>query len=193
MILLQTARLVMREHQPGDLPEHHRLMSSARAMYYLQDIACHSLEASRANLRAAMAEAQKPEGERTRYFLCLCLGESGQHIGSIGYTVTDFTPGGKTVECGYFTHPEHWGNGYVTEAMTELLRFAFEQGGVHRLTAGCLRDNAGSRRVMEKCGMRLEADRPQHTWHDGRFKDRVEYRLLRSEWQADQHDKKERV
>jgi ribosomal-protein-alanine N-acetyltransferase len=33
---------------------------------------------------------------------------------------------------------------------------------------------------MQKCGMIKEADFKSYTWHDGRMKDRVEYRLLKT-------------
>ena len=41
-----------------------------------------------------------------------------------------------------------------------------------------------STRVMQKCGFIKEADFKSHTWHDGAMKDRVEYRMLRDEWNA---------
>ena len=46
----------------------------------------------------------------------------------------------------------------MTEAFRELLRFAFEENGVCRVTTGCDRENKGSENVMIKCGMIKEAD-----------------------------------
>ena len=71
----------------------------------------------------------------------------------------------------------------MTEAFREVLRFAFEENGVFRLTTGCDPENRGSERVMIKCGLRKEADMKQKVWMDGRMRDRVEYRMLKTEWE----------
>ena len=66
----------------------------------------------------------------------------------------------------------------MTEAFRELLRFAFEENGVCRVTTGCDRENKGSENVMIKCGMIKEADMKKKVWMHGELRDRVEYRLL---------------
>jgi len=98
--------------------------------------------------------------------------------------VIDTTPLGKIAGVGYLILPEYYGNGYVTEALREVIRFAFEDAGVYRINTGCLTENRASERVMQKCGMIKEAEFKEYTWHDGRMKDRVEYRLLKDEWTA---------
>ena len=44
--------------------------------------------------------------------------------------------------------------GYATEAAGALLRFGFDQAGLHRITATCDPENVGSARILEKIGMR---------------------------------------
>ena len=180
MIRLKTERLVIRDPLLTDLDDMHRLISDPETMYYLQDIMSHCLEDSRQNLATAVAEAQSPN--RTKYFFNIEHREMGIFIGSIGYTVRRKTPLGKFVGAGYFILPQYRGQGYVTEAMHEVMRFAFEDDGVFRLETGCLAENIASERVMQKCGLIKEAERKQSVWHDGRMKDRVEYRLLKDEW-----------
>ena len=53
---------------------------------------------------------------------------------------------------------------------------------MYRVTTGCLAENIGSERVMQKNGMIKEAERPDYEWHDGKMKSRLEYRLLKNEW-----------
>ena len=180
MVWLVTERLVIRDPKPDDLDGWHRLISDPEAMYYLPDILTSSLDESRENLEVAMDDARNPD--RTKYFFAIEHGESGAFIGTVGYTVTELTPLGKFVGVGYFILPEYHGRGYMTEAFQEVIRFAFEDDGVYRLSTGCLTENRASERVMQKCGLIKEADRKCFTWHDGRMKDRVEYRLLREEW-----------
>ena len=61
--------------------------------------------------------------------------------------------------------------------------FTFTENNVYRVTTGCLADNKGSERVMQKNGMIKEAEHLDYEWHDGKMKTRLEYRLLRHEWE----------
>jgi len=149
-------------------------------MYYLQDIMTRSFEESRRNLEVAVSEASS--AVRTKYFLAVEQKETGLFIGTAGYSVSKATPLGKIVDMGYFIQPEYHNRGYMTEAVNEIVRFAFQDDGVHRICTGCITENQPSERVMQKCGFVKEADRKSYTWHDGRMKDRVEYRLLKDEW-----------
>lgn len=180
MIALQTERLLIRDHLPEDLLPMHRLLSDPVAMYYLDDIRTQTLDETRQNLNAALAENGR--ADREKYFFAIIGREHGRYIGEIGYTVKIRTPVGCITGLGYFILPEYWGRGIVTEAARVVLRFAFEQGGVVKVETGCIRDNGGSEAVMKKLGMAKEADFRQHVWHDGRFRDRVEYGMTREEW-----------
>jgi len=180
MVRLTTRRLVIRDPLPSDLDDWHRLLSDPKTMYYLPGLMTHSLQGSRENLETAIAESQKTN--RKKYFLAIEHGDTGVFIGTVGYTVTQATPLGKLVGAGYFILPEYHGLGIMTEALGEVIRFAFEDDGVYRISTGCLAENRASERVMQKCGLIKEAEYKSFVWHDGRMKDRVEYRLLRDEW-----------
>ena len=182
MIRLRTKRLIIRDYLPTDIDGIHRLLSDPKTMYYLQDVMTRSLEESRQNLEVAVAEAQSLN--RTKYFFAIAHGETGTLIGTVGYTVTKTTPVGKLAHVGYWMLPEYHGQGYMTEALREVIRFAFEDGDVFRFSTGCLAENRASERVMQRCGFAKEAERKSYVWHDGRMKDRVEYRLLKDEWMA---------
>ena len=180
MIRLTTERLIVRDPSSTDFEDWHRLMSDPYTMYYLQNIMTRSAEESRLNLDDAIAEAHNPD--RKKYFFTVEDKATGMFIGTVGYTATQTTPVGIIAHAGYFILPEYHGRGYTTEAFREIIRFAFVDGDVFRLETGCFRENGASERVMIKCGMIKEADRKAAAWHDGRMKDRVNYRLLREEW-----------
>ena len=67
--------------------------------------------------------------------------------------------------------------------MRRVLKFAFADNDVYRVTTGCLAENKGSERVMQKNGLIKEAEHIDYEWHDGKLKTRVEYRLLKPEWE----------
>lgn len=181
MIYLETDRLILRDYEEADFADYCRLKMDSATMYYLQDIQIHSLEEGKedfAGLRADMTSAH-----RKFYFLRMECRDTHEQVGSIGYTVTANTPVGKLVHLGYFTYPKFWGRGYTSEALKEVLKFAFTRNHVYRITTGCLQENAGSERVMQKNGLIKEAEHIDYEWHDGKLKTRLEYRLLRREWE----------
>jgi RimJ/RimL family protein N-acetyltransferase len=81
----------------------------------------------------------------------------------------------------YVLRVESWGRGIATEAAGRLLRHAFEVLGEERIMAVIMADNAASRRVLEKLGMRsignpfadelkleyFQIDDPSRIRHDG--------------------------
>lgn len=182
MIHLQTNRLIIRDPQKTDFADWHRLMSDAKTMYYLDDIMTHSKEESRLNLDEAISDISNKN--RGKYFFAIEIAETGKFVGTIGYTVLHDTPIGKIVHAGYFILPEYNNNGYTTEALNELLRFAFEDNNVYRFQTGCFAENKPSERVMQKCSLIREGYAKECEWHDGCLKDRVSYRLLKNEWET---------
>ena len=179
---METDRLILRDYRPEDLDAYFRLKSDPETMYYLQDIRFFSMEEAEREFPGVLADMTSPD--RKFYFLHMELRDAHEQVGSIGYTVRAVTPMGLLVDAGYFTYPKFWNNGYVTEALRRVLAFAFEENGVYRFSTGCLTENRGSERVMQKCGMIRESLRPDWEWHDGTFKTRAEYRLLKQEWTA---------
>ena len=83
--------------------------------------------------------------------------ESGRMIGTAGFTSFDFSHNGAQI--GYVLNPDFHGKGYGTEAASRVLRFGFEELGLHRIEARFMQGNEASLRVMEKLGMRLEGYR----------------------------------
>lgn len=180
-IRLETERMILRDYTPADEEEYYRLKTNDKTMgRYMRDIMLHSREEAREDFGAVLADAAKPE--RKFYFLRAERKEDGVQLGSVGYTVEERTPVGKLVHAGYFYFSEFWGQGYGTEAFRRVIDFAFLEDGVYRFSTGCLAENKGSERIMQKCGLVKEAERVGWAWHDGEMKTRLEYRLLLPEY-----------
>ena len=89
----------------------------------------------------------------------------------------------KQAELGWVLDPAYTGNGYATEAVLELLRFSFEELGIHRVVANCFADNTASCRLMERIGMRRETHTVRESLHrSGQWLDGYTYALLDDEW-----------
>jgi RimJ/RimL family protein N-acetyltransferase len=86
---------------------------------------------------------------------------------------------GRQAELGWTLDPAYSGSGYATEAVRELIRYSFEERGVHRVVANCFLDNEASRRLMERVGMRRELHAVRDALHrSGRWLDSLGYAIL---------------
>lgn len=151
MIYLETERLILRDYQEDDFNEYYRLKTDSKTMYYMQDIQLATKEEAYKDFHEVLADMTK--SDRKYYFMHTELKDSHEQVGSVGYTVTNDTPVGKIVGAGYFIYPKFWGKGYTTEAFQKVLEFAFSENNVYRVSTGCLAENVGSERVMQKCGL----------------------------------------
>jgi ribosomal-protein-alanine N-acetyltransferase len=181
MITLHSNRLTIRDLTIDDLKNHHELISDDNVMKYLQGIKTNTIEESKENLLRAVNDINSKD--RKFYFFLIENKNSGEFIGEIGYTVINNTSHGKLVDLGYFIKEKYWGKRYVTEAVKRVIEFAFEEDNVYRISTGCVKENVGSEKVMQKNGMIKEAEFKEYVLYDGKLKDRVEYRLLKNEWQ----------
>ena len=72
--------------------------------------------------------------------------ENGKFIGWIGFNAP--SQGMKQdMEIGYGLHPNHWGQGYITEAAELICEYLFQRYPIEKITAYTNLDNLGSQRV----------------------------------------------
>lgn len=86
----------------------------------------------------------------------------------------------RRAEIGYTISRQYWGRGFATEAVQELVRFAFEEIGLVRLEAVCLPENTASWRVLEKVGMQYEGLLHSYQTWKGVPSDLKMYAIVRS-------------
>jgi len=147
----ETERLIVRNYTDSDLHDLHTLLSDKATMHFLDDIATDTLEETRKNLQHAMVNADG-------HYFCICDKNTGEFIGSVGYTITDATLLGKVGHLGFFILPKFHGKGYTPEAAKCALDFAFLEDGCIRITTGCHRDNIPSQKVIGKLGFHIEKE-----------------------------------
>ncbi|RYZ57307.1 MAG: N-acetyltransferase [Proteobacteria bacterium] len=80
--------------------------------------------------------------------------ESGELLGSSGFNEIDWTV--PRLETGYWLSKEASGQGFATEAVNALTRYAFEVLDAKRLAITCDKDNVKSRLIPERLGFDLE-------------------------------------
>lgn len=85
-------------------------------------------------------------------------------------------------ELGYLLSRDHWGQGLMTEAAGLTLDLGFETLNLTRVEAYADTDNHGSRRVLEKVGMRTTGTENRMVKNEERLY--VRYAITRGEWEA---------
>jgi aminoglycoside 6'-N-acetyltransferase len=93
----------------------------------------------------------------------------------------------RQASIGFTLAREHQGHGYATEAVRALLGELFRGGlfteiPLHRVTAECGADNLASQRVLERVGMRREAQLVENIFFKGAWASTYNYAILRNEW-----------
>jgi ribosomal-protein-alanine N-acetyltransferase len=106
--------------------------------------------------------------------------ETGHVIGTC--LLFGFDAPSARAEIGYVLAQEYWGAGFMFEAMTAFVAFAFEQVGVRRLEAEIDPRNAASAKLLERLGFVREGLLRQRWSVKGEVSDSGLYGLLRAEW-----------
>ena len=78
-------------------------------------------------------------------------------VGSIGLMMGDksnLEMGADEAEIGYWIGFPYWGQGYIPEAVRELMRYAFNEIDISTIWCGYFDGNEKSKRVNEKCGFK---------------------------------------
>lgn len=85
---------------------------------------------------------------------------------------------------GYWIDRERAGRGYVAEGVVVVVRFAFEDLGLHRVEVCVIPRNHNSRRVMEKLGLRQEGLAERFLEINGTWEDHLRFGFTAEEWRA---------
>ena len=148
MTELCTPRLRLRRARADDLEGLHAVFSHPEAMRY-------------------WSRPPHTQVEQTRDFLDNMIGAPadlsddfvleyrGRAVGKAGCW--------RIPEIGYILHPDHWGQGLATEALTAVIPHVFATRAVEAITADVDPRNVGSLRLLAKLGF-VETHRAQRTW-----------------------------
>jgi len=149
---LQTERLVIRPYRDDDATALHDVFGSPEVMRWTPSPPSKDVAETAQRLARTMAfTARQPPGFG---LWALELKTPSEFLGQVGLFPVEGK--GPEVEVAYELAPRVWGHGYATEAARALVEYGFRELGLGRIVALILPDNARSRNVASKCGMRLE-------------------------------------
>ena len=178
---LETERLLLRPLTTDDVDAVHAYQSLEEVCAYLP-----YEPRSREDVEKRLSDPEYTRRELDSDGQVLILGvvpqETGEVIGDVLHMW--HRERHRSGELGYELHPDHWGSGYATEACRAVLRLAFEELGLHRMTGRIDALNTPSAAVLRKLGMRQEALLVENEWFRGRWSDEIDFAILDREWQA---------
>lgn len=165
----KSERLIFRPVTESDLGKVHALHLMPETDRYNTLGIPSSTEETKLILKDWITKAESLPPERYTFYIETAAGDFagllGLKMGKKNY---------RTAEIWYKFHPDVWNQGYATEATKHILKFCFEDLGLHRVEAGCSKENAASGKVLEKSGFLLEGLKRKilpirGEWHDGYF------------------------
>ena len=163
--VLNTERLILRKILISDFEDMYEYSSNSEVTKYLL-WSCHS---------SPEYTKQYIEYLQGRYKIgdffdwAITLKDTRKMIGTCGFTRFDYT--NNSAEIGYVLNPSFWGCGYCTEAVRRIIKFGFEDLNLNRIEAKFIKENAMSRRVMERSGMIFEGTMKSAIYNKNKYWD----------------------
>lgn len=147
--MIETARLLIRQFTLEDLPRLIEMRSDPEVNKYLGGTTLQNPEAITKRMRVYMDCYEK-----FGFGVCgMIWKETGEMVGWSGLMPLDDS---GEIEVGYGMTKEFWGKGIGYECAKAWLDFGFNEKNLERIVAVAYPENKGSRRIMEKLGMKYE-------------------------------------
>jgi RimJ/RimL family protein N-acetyltransferase len=147
-----------------------------------------ALPASPAKIKKRYEAIEKAQDEdKNLFYFTLRMRGDDRLIGFARLHWIEWSNGTGFVELG-IGDPKDRGQGYGSEALGLLLRFAFDELNLYRLTAIIPEYNLVALHVFSNAGFVEEVRRRQSVGRDGRRWDLLHLGILQDEWQARQPD-----
>ncbi|MBK7705807.1 MAG: GNAT family N-acetyltransferase [Acidobacteria bacterium] len=152
--MIETERLVLRKYTMDDLPfltVQRRIPEVAR---FIGGLELQTPEFIEKRVRFTIGNYEKGLG------MCAMIWkETGENIGWSGLQPLEDS---GEIEVGYGMVESFWRRGIGLECASAWLRYGFSTLGLERIVAVANKENTGSWRIMEKCGMAYEGMRDHY-------------------------------
>jgi ribosomal-protein-alanine N-acetyltransferase len=168
-------QIYLRRPRESDFDELKRRFDTSKA--HLRGVAATNFDRQRFDTLLSTAKTESIES-----FL-ICLTETDEIVGQITLSQI-FRKGFQNAYLGYRLFNGFTGNGYMTQAVNVVLRFAFEQLGLHRVEANVQPDNRPSIAVLERTGFVKEGFSRRYLKIGGRWRDHERWAIIKEDWLA---------
>ena len=161
----ETKRLIIRNFQKEDLADFFEYISNEKVCTMSGAGVCKTIEKANKELK----ERIKKED-----FFAIADKNTGKVIGEIYITSHYpllFSPNKfdyRAAEISFMLSEKFWGNGFMTEALEEILKYLFKELKVPQVVYSYLDKNKASERILEKLNFsKAQSSRYTRQWIDG--------------------------
>jgi RimJ/RimL family protein N-acetyltransferase len=175
--VLSGERVRLRPPTELDLPLFVRWFNDSEVSYWLS-----LSEVPEVTLEWEREWYEETRGDPAKVVWCI-ESEEGQPIGNLGLQAIDETHGRATLGIA-ICEKAFWSRGYGTEAIRQVLRYAFAELGLRRVDLQVDEDNLRAIRCYEKCGFVREGLLRAYRLRRGQPVDLVAMAILREDWEA---------
>ncbi len=163
--VLKTDRLILRKLKKTDVPNMFSYFSQEEVTKYY-DLESFTSEKQAEELIERFFNRYE---EKKQIRWAITLKESDELIGTCGFHSIE--PEHRKAEIGYELHPTFWGKSIMTEAVSAIIQFGFNEMTLNRIEALYDPRNMSSGRVLEKCGFEYEGVMRKRYFEKGKFVD----------------------
>lgn len=174
--IIRTDRLILRPFRKEDALDMLRYLSDPEVMkhygmapFSTEEEACEEVE---------WYDSLLEKGTGIRW--ALALEEAGPVVGSCGFHQWDRRH--NRAELGYELSREHWGRGFMAEALRAILAYGYGELGLNRVQALVEPDNAASIAMLRKLGFRQEGLLAEYENTLGKYDDLWMFALLKRDF-----------
>ena len=174
---IETPRLILRPFTMADAePMFRNWANDPEVCTHMTWPAHENVEVTRELLGRWTASYEKPD----YYNWAIVIRDSGpEPIGNI--SAAHIREKTRCAHIGYCMSRAHWGKGVMTEALSAVIGFFFDEVGINRVEAEHDPNNPASGRVMEKSGMTFEGTSRQAAVSNQGIIDVSRWAILRSD------------
>ena len=179
--MIETKRLILRPMRATDAADLLEYQSNPDIVRYIPWLEGNE-ETVQRHIEKTLTNSKNLPLEEGEYLVLVWeLKDSGKVIGqsNISMQSKEHLRG----EVGWVTHQDYQKQGYAYEASMAMLKFGFDQMGLHRIVAEMDTRVPASAAVALKLGMRKEAEQKEVEFFKGEWCDMYIFAILKSEFE----------
>jgi len=170
---ITTTRLTLRDIHLTDWPAFHQMLANDDVVRFLEYGPFDEFQTREWLAHVIVTKYDTP---RRVYHLAIELKEPTSVIGWIA--LTTLAPTTREWSLSFALQQEQWGHGYMTEAVTVVVDYAWKELNAHRIYVEVDPANVASTRVIERCGFEVEGRHKEKQHIRGQWRDVLHYGTL---------------
>lgn len=177
--LISGDRINLRKVKESDVKNnYHRWMNDSQVTRFLEHgVQTYTIE----SLHEYVKDKNK---DNSNFFLAIIIKDGNQHIGNIKLGPINWVH--RHGDIGIIIgEKEQWGKGYATEAISLVVKYAFDNLNLHKITAGCTELNLGSMKAFQKNGFEIEGVRKKQFSWKGRYINGILFGLINNDYKVE--------